>query len=443
MKRLLAVLFWSVIAAAFIGPGTITTAASSGSRYGYNLLWALLFSTIATVVLQEASARVAVVSGLNLGQAIRKQFYGRVKGLVVLVLVLGAIIFGCAAYEAGNILGGVSGAVLGTRLSPTILTLAVGIIAGVILWLGTPRTVAYILSAFVAFMGLVFLITAFLLHPPITELVRGSFLPILPQGSGLLVLGLIGTTVVPYNLFLGSGIAKGQSLGELRFGLSISILLGGVISMGVLVVGVAVEGSFSFQALSATLSSRLGVWAGSFFSFGLFAAGLSSAITAPLAAAITASSLFEREGQELWNVHAWRYRSVWLTVLLVGVGFGLSGVQPIPAIILAQALNGIVLPFVAVFLLLVVNDRALMGVEGMNGAVSNGTMSVVVAVTIMLGVTNVTKAVASSQGLAAPDERLVLLISGLVTAGLAVPIGWRIRSRRNGMIPTTRVTEKL
>lgn len=432
MKRILSILFWSVIAAAFIGPGTITTAASSGARYGYALLWALLFSTLATLVLQEASARVAVVSGLSLGQAIRKQFSGGVKGLLVLLLVLGAIVFGCAAYEAGNILGGVSGAVLGTNLSPKILTLAVAIIAGVTLWLGTPRTAAYLLSAFVAFMGMAFLVTAFLLRPQVTELVRSSLLPTLPTGSGLLVLGLIGTTVVPYNLFLGSGIAKGQTLKGLRFGLSISILLGGLISMGVLVVGVSVEGNFSFPSLSATLSSRLGPWSGPLFAFGLFAAGLSSAITAPLAAAITARGLFEKEDQDSWQEHSWRYRIVWLGVLLVGIGFGLAGVRPIPAIILAQALNGMVLPFVAVFLLLVVNDRTLMGVLGMNGAVSNSVMSVVVAVTIVLGVFNVTKAVTSAAGQTSPGEQNVLLISGLVTALLALPVFKAVGERRRG-----------
>ena len=69
MQRLLNILLWSVIAAAFIGPGTVTTAASSGARFGFALLWALLFSTVACLVLQEASARVAVVSGRTLALA--------------------------------------------------------------------------------------------------------------------------------------------------------------------------------------------------------------------------------------------------------------------------------------------------------------------------------------------------------------------------------------
>ncbi|MFQ6036942.1 MAG: NRAMP family divalent metal transporter [Sedimentisphaerales bacterium] len=430
MKRILAVLFWSVIAAAFIGPGTVTTAASSGASYGYALLWALLFSTIACLILQEASARVAIISGLSLGQAIRKQFYGSVKGFLVLLLIVGAIIFGCAAYEAGNILGGVTGALLGTGLSPTLLTLILGGFAGVILWLGTPRTVAYLLSIIVAFMGIVFFVTAILLKPPTADILQGSFLPTLPHGSGLLVLGLIGTTVVPYNLFLGSGIASGQNLPELRFGLSISIILGGLISMGVLVVGTAVQNTFTFENLASTLSDRLGSWASPLFAFGLCAAGLSSAITAPLAAAITAKSLFAREGQGLWQSHTWRYRSVWLGVLLIGIGFGLGEVRPIPAIILAQALNGVLLPFAAIFLLLIVNNHKLMGTQGMNGLFSNSIMSIVVAVTIVLGISNVMRALASALNLPTPKESIILVSSGLVTAVIAFPIYRAIHKQR-------------
>ena len=84
MKKILSILFWSIITAAFIGPGTVTTAAKSGAVFGYDLLWALLFSTVACLVLQEASARVTVISGLSLGEAIRQQFHSGLKGFSVL-----------------------------------------------------------------------------------------------------------------------------------------------------------------------------------------------------------------------------------------------------------------------------------------------------------------------------------------------------------------------
>ena len=422
MQRFLQILFWSVIAAAFIGPGTVTTAASSGTQFGFTLLWALLFSTFACVVLQEASGRITVISGKNLGQAIRNRYRGRATGTMVLLLVLGAIILGCAAYEAGNILGSVAGAALGIGLAPKLLTLIIGILAGLLLYFGTTKVVAQCLGVVVALMGITFLVTAILIKPPIGGLLQGLILPSVPRNSGFLVLGLVGTTVVPYNLFLGSGIAQGQKLGEMRFGLSVAIILGGIISMGVLVVGTAVSGSFSYQALSETLAVRLGNWAGLFFAIGLFSAGFSSAVTAPLAAAITARGLFDTESNPIWHERSGRYRGIWFGVLLTGIFFGLIEVRPIPAIILAQALNGVLLPFVAIFLFLVVNDRGLMGDRGLNGLFSNICMGVVVFITVVLGLLNVMRAITSTFQLVMLDENWLLIVSCIVTVLIGVPV---------------------
>ena len=427
MKRLASILLWSVIAAAFIGPGTVTTAASAGATYGLSLLWALLFSTAACLVLQEASARLTIVSGRNLGQALRDQYRAGPQKGAVLFLVLGAIVAGCAAYEAGNILGGVSGAVMVTGWPAHLLTLVSGVIAGALLWRSPPQTVARSLSLVVAVMGLAFLCTAVLQRPPLGEILRASLVPSTPRGSGLLILGLVGTTVVPYNLFLGSGIAAGQELRDLRLGLMVAVGLGGLISMAVLVTGTAVEGSFSFLALSEVLTLELGSWAASLFALGLLGAGLSSAITAPLAAAVTARSLLQEDGEDdRWSPTAWRYRSVWIGVLMVGLGFGLSGVRPVPAIILAQALNGFLLPLVSVFLFLAVNDRRLMG-EAVNGRLANVATLGVVWVAMLLGVTAVSRAISSAFDLPPLDGFWLVVVSSFVMLLLVVPA---YRSRR-------------
>jgi manganese transport protein len=402
VKRLGHVLLWSVVSAAFIGPGTITTAATAGALYGPRLLWALAFSTVACLVLQEASARLTVVSGRDLGQAIRERFWGGPFGRWVPLAVLGAVVLGCGAYQAGNILGGVAGAMLGTGWPRGWLTLAVGVTALVLLWLGSTRTVSVTLGLVVATMGVAFLLTAARLGVGPSELARGALIPSLPRGSPLLLLGLVGTTVVPYNLFLGSGIARGQTLGEIRFGLGVAIVLGGVISMAVLVVGTAVDPPLAFDGLGRALRTRLGGWGEGLFSYGLMAAGLSSAITAPLAAAVAARSLLSRSPEELngapvpaWHDRSRRFRGVWLLVLLTGMAFGLADVRPIPAIILAQALNGLLLPFVCGFLLLVINDPRFMGREGVNGPVSNTALGLVVLVSVLLGAMSVWRAVAS------------------------------------------------
>lgn len=433
MNRLSSVLFWSVITAAFIGPGTVAAAAAAGAGHGYSLLWALVFSTIACLSLQEASTRITVISGLNLGQALRAQYSKGLMALAVLLLVLGAIVLGCAAYEVGNILGGVAGAVLGTGFSPQVLTISSGIIVALLLWFGAPRTIARLLSVFVAVMGVTFLVMAWQLGPAPLEVLRGALVPVIPQGSEVLVLGLVGTTVVPYNIFLGSSLARGQTLTNMRFGLVIAICFGGLVSMGIVIVGTAVQGPFSFETLAELLVRRLGAGAQGLFGIGLFAAGLSSAITAPLAAALTARSLFstaEGEADPRWHSGSWRFRSVWGVVVMTGVAFGMAGIKPIPAIVLAQALNGLLLPLVAVFLLVLVNDRRLLGQDGINGAAANLVMVIVVVATVVLGLTGVVKAVTTALGLPQPGQVSLVVSAGLLVLLCAYPIGCAVRRRR-------------
>lgn len=432
MKRLLTLLLWAVVPAAFIGPGTVTTAAAAGASHGYALLWALTFSTIATLVLQEASARITVLSGRNLAEAIRDRFRGGASGVLVLLLVLGAIVLGNAAYEAGNVLGAAAGAEMGARIRPRLATAVIGAFAFLVLWSGSPRAVARVLAGTVAFMGIAFLATAVLLRPSAGEVLRGALTPAVPAGAGLLVLGLVGTTVVPYNLFLGSRLAHGQDLRDIRLGLAAAVPLGGLISMAILVAGAGVEGPFSYEGISAMLRARLGAGAGPLFAWGLFAAGFSSCVTAPLAAAVTARSLFGGDGAR-WEPRGWRYRAVWIGVLGVGVAFGLAGVRPIPAILLAQALNGVLLPFAAVFLFVLVNDRALMGERGINRPAWNALTGCVVAVTLLLGAGGVIRAGAGAFG-GAPTEGQVVAAATAVALALLLPL-WRwVRRARGGAL---------
>jgi Mn2+/Fe2+ NRAMP family transporter len=383
VRRLLDLLFWSVIAAAFIGPGTVTTAARAGSDFGFALAWALLFSTVACLVLQEAAARITVVTGRELGEAIGERFRAAARGRAVPAVLAGGVVLGCAAYEAGNLLGGVAGLRLVVDAPTALLTALCGAAGAALLATGSTRWIARSLGALVAVMGLAFLVTAVRLGPDLGRLVEGLAVPRIPDGSTMLVLGLVGTTVVPYNLFLGSALARGNRLGEMRWGLALAVGGGGLISLGVLVVGSALGGGLDYPRLAAVLADRLGPGAELSLAVGLFAAGFTSAITAPLAAAITVRTLIGA-GRSEWAEGGRRFRAVWLGVLLVGVVFGMTGVQPIPAIIAAQAFNGILLPFVAVFLWLTMNDRALLG-DGVNGRWQNLVTGIVVVVCVLLG----------------------------------------------------------
>lgn len=401
MKRLLDLLFWSVIAAAFIGPGTVTTAARAGSDFGFQLAWALLFSTVACIVLQEAAARITVVTGHELGEAIARRAAWSAGARQLPAVLAAGVVLGCVAYEAGNLLGGVAGLGLVVEASPAALTVLCGVAAAILLATGNTRWIARTLGLVVAVMGVAFLATAVRLGPDLAALARGMLVPAVPPGSTVLVLGLVGTTVVPYNLFLGSALARDSGLGEMRWGLVLAIGGGGIISLGVLVVGSALGGGLQYEGLAAVLADRLGPGAAWSLAIGLFGAGLTSAVTAPLAAAITCRTLLSRADGPDWSETSVRYRAVWAGVLVFGVAFGVAEVQPIPAIILAQAFNGLLLPLIAVFLWLTMNDRELLG-DGANTKLQNVVMSVVVAICLGLGF----------RGLVAAVRGLIALLGG-------------------------------
>jgi manganese transport protein len=376
------VLFWSVISAAFIGPGSVTACAIAGSTYGLQLLWVITFATFGTVWLQEAAARITIATGSDLGQVITQTYAGKSGRRIAWALFL-AIFLGCAAYQAGNILGAVSGLALLTGLPIPALTVVVGLVCVALLWIGSTQGLANFLGLIVFTMGGAFVYVAF--GTPVTpaELTKALIVPAIPDGSLLLINGLIGTTIVPYNLFFGSSIVSGQSLSEMRLGIWVAVILGGIISVVLLLAGLLIPSDFSYVHMAQVLTDRLGTWAGSLFAFGLFAAGFASSLTAPLAASITAQSLLGI------RKNSPAYRGIWLTVMATGLTFGLLNVTPIPVIIAVQAINGILLPFVTIFLFAAVNNRTLLGDTYRNSVTQNLAMGLVVIVTAILGIWNI------------------------------------------------------
>lgn len=384
MKNIRSILFWSIISAAFIGPGTVTTASKAGASHGLDLLWALTFSIIGTVVLQEAAARLSIVSGKNLGEILS---IGTKRKWKQLLFVFLAVAFGCAAYQAGNILGAVAGMQLFTSIPITIGTILIFLIGFGMLLTSNYKLIANMLGGVVAVMGFAFIYVAFKTDTTALEFTSKLLIPSVPKGSDLLLIGLIGTTIVPYNIFLGNGIKHGQELQQMRIGLIIAILIGGLISMSIMVVGTEVGGEFTFEKLASTISSRGGNFLGFMFGVGLMAAGLSSSITSPLAAAITAKSTFN-DSRNLWDEKGLRFKSVWMTIMLIGLSMGLSGLKVIPVIIAAQAINGFLLPIIACYLLIIVNRRDLMG-EHKNGIVLNILSLVIIGICFFVGMNNI------------------------------------------------------
>jgi manganese transport protein len=133
--------------------------------------------------------------------------------------------------------------------------------------------------------------------------------------------------------------------------------------------------------MAAQLRPILGPAAELFCGVGLFAAGLTSAITAPLAAAYATAGVLG------WStdLRAWPFRTVWAVIVIVGAGFAFAGERPIDAILVAQAANGLLLPIVACFLLVAMNRRTLLG-EHVNRAWANVLGAGVVLIVTGLGV---------------------------------------------------------
>jgi Mn2+/Fe2+ NRAMP family transporter len=412
-------LVWLVISAAFIGPGTVTTAAKAGAAYGTSLLWTLLFAIVACVLLQEGAARIYLASGKQLGQAILEQFRSSSSKYTLGLSLTFAVVLGCAAYEAGNILGAVAGISLSANLNTQFMTVAIVLTAGILLYFGKFRLITAFLGSLVGIMGIGLIIIVFNLDLNGASVARGLVIPTFPAGGELLILGLIGTTVVPYNLFLGTRLAEAQEIRTMRRGLTISVVIGGLISVALVLIGSQVEGDFSFTAVSKAIAGASGPWATYLFAFGLFAAGLTSAITAPWAAAVMLSSTISFK-----NEHR-AFRVTWLLVLLTGLIFGVTDIQPIPIIILAQALNGILLPFLSITIFLILNNAKIMG-SHLNNNTGNLALLAVVWVTSVLGLLNLLKALYTTFRFTRVINTDEVIILGIVALAITYWLGSKI-----------------
>lgn len=233
----------AMVAAAFIGPGTVTTASVTGARFGYALIWTIAFSIIATIILQEMSARLGLVSREGLGEALHDQFDNEFAKWGAIVLVIAAIGVGTAAYEAGNLIGGAAGLATITGVNETIWAVLIAFVSGTLLYTGKYDVIERVLVGLVIIMAIAFVGSAILIGPDLSALAHG-FVPKIPQGSLILVTGLIGTTVVGYNLFLHASNVQerwsgSESLTECRIDTIVSITVGGLITMAILVTAAA------------------------------------------------------------------------------------------------------------------------------------------------------------------------------------------------------------
>jgi Mn2+/Fe2+ NRAMP family transporter len=364
-----------LITAAFIGPGTVTVCTLAGIRFDFTLLWALALSVIATVFLQELSGRLGIITRMDLSQLVRNKTATKWSRYSIMALILLAIGIGNAAYQSGNITGTYLG--LGIfidlptwNLGPFTIqsgNLLIGIFAAALLWTGNYKRLERILVGLVILMSIAFSIAAALTKPNLSALLQG-FVPSFSSEKLPTIVALIGTTVVPYNLFLYASLVqkqwtKEEELPSMRRDLWISIVLGGIVSMAILVAGVAnpVQELETAQDIAKGLTGVFGAFGTYLMGFGLLAAGLTSSLTAPLAAGLVICGILG------WNqnIQSTSMRASMGTILFLGILFSSFGIKPVTLITLAQLANGILLPLISGWLLWLSTKKDLLGAHAL------------------------------------------------------------------------------
>lgn len=388
VERLKAIGPGALVAAAFVGPGTVTTASVIGAEYAYLLLWTIAFSIIATMVLQEMSARLGLVSREGLGEALRNEFSNPFVKTLTVGLVVAAIGIGTAAFQTGNIVGGAAGLSTITGVSENVWGPLIGLVAGGLLWTGNYKLIERVFIGLVTVMGFAFIVNAIMVRPDLGS-IAGGLVPRIPDGSAYLIAGLVGTTVVGYNLFLHASTVQErwdgpEDLAECRTDTIAMVVLGGIITTSIVVTAAAVfpKGTTieNVGEMADQLEPVFGGYALTFFAIGLFAAGFTSAMSAPLAGAYaTAGALgWERD------LTSTRFRAIWVAILGVGIVFSALDYSPVEIIVFAQVANGLLLPILAVFLIYAMNNESLLG-EYTNSTLQNVLGALVTLVVVGIG----------------------------------------------------------
>lgn len=363
-----------IITSAFIGPGTITLCTLSGIEFGYSLIWCIIFSIAATSYLQELSARLGIISRLGLGDIFKSNSHNTLNK-VFFILVFLSLFIGNSAYESGNISGTVMGLETFTgsiiinllNFNINLLPIIISIFLISIIAYGSYKVFERMLVSLVFIMSLTFMATAILSKPDF-NLILDGLVPKINDNNFIYVIGLIGTTVVPYNLFLHSYISKKKWKSKKDYKSSIydtllSIFIGGLISISIIITSAGASGLIDGNEvknaidLGKQLSPYLGDFSKYFISIGLFSAGITSSITAPIATSYALSSIFNYKPE--WKNK--KFKMVSIIIILIGCFFSSTSYNPIYIIKLAQFVNGLFLPIIGISLLWAVNQTYYLG----------------------------------------------------------------------------------
>ncbi len=380
----------------------------AGAHFGYSLLWTMVPITVALIVVQEMSARLGAVTGKGLADLIRENY-----GLRLTFYVLAALF----VTDIGNTVAEFAGwaAALEIFGVPRWISVPVGALS--VWWLvvkGNYKTVEKIFLI-ACTVYLTYVLSAFLAKPVWRDVIHQTVAPRIESDAAwiLMIIGLVGTTIAPWmQFYLQSSIVEkridAENYGLSRWDVIVGCLLTDVVAVFIIVACGAtlfprgIRIADAAQAAVA-LEPLAGKWAKVLFAFGLANASLFAASILPLA---TAYSVCEGLGFEAGVDKSWReapqFNILYTLLIVLGAGVILIPRVPlIPVLFLSQVLNGLLLPFILIFMCLLVNRKDLMR-DHVNGRVWNlvawGTCAVMIALTLALVVTTILPGLAAPNG---------------------------------------------
>ena len=369
-------------------PGGILTYSQAGAKYGYTLLWTLIPTTVALIVVQEMAARMGAITGKGLSDLIREEFGLRMTFFTM--IVLGLADFGNIAAEFAGLASGMK--VFG--VSPYIaVPLGAGLVWTVIVR-GTYKPVERVLLI-LSMIYFAYPISAVLAHPDWKLALQQTIVPQFNSDPGYLVMivGLIGTTITPWMQFYLQASIVEKGVSKRNYGLSrIDVIFGCIVTdvIAFFIVVACAATIFHSQHREITdvaeAAKALVPFAGKFaailFAVGLVNASLMSAAILPLATAYNiCEGLGFESGVDRSFGQAKIFYGLYTMLIVCGAGFVLfPGLPLLKVILLSQVANGILLPFVLGFMLILINRERLMG-EYRNGPWGN---SIAIATSVIM-----------------------------------------------------------
>ncbi len=382
-----------LIVGSFIGPGTVTSSTRAGATYGFVLFWCVVFSVIAVIVMQGMAARLGIITQEGLAENLVHDFRERpvlrnlLCGLVALAITIGGF-----AYMGGDLTGTALGLSALTGISTKIIAPIWGI--GILIILNfagdAVKYLEKLLGICVVVMCVVFLVTMCVVRPDIGALLKGC-VPVIPENGLMTCLSLIGTTVVPYNMFLHAASAKRtwhspEELPLCAFGTTIPMIIGGIVTGSIMITSATVMHGMSVNNamdMAVQLEPTLGKLAQPFMAVGLVAAGISSAVCTPMGVSYVLAGLFGWKTDRSDK----RYTITNAAVLVTGIVIAALGSNPLALIMTAQAVNGIVLPVVVGVTLYLTSQSRIMG-KYKNSLLSNILGLSIFGVSLVLGISS-------------------------------------------------------